>query len=120
LSIYITPNVENPHFNSPFGLGTNGRVLVNDQNSISDVESAIFDILVCPLGAKLGDPTFGIPSPLFSTVPLDTSGILQACQQLEPRATLTIDSISNVFNAAIQQMTVQVGAVGSPTETTTS
>ena len=117
---YTTVGISNPHFNSPFGLGTNGRVIVNEQNSISDVESAVLDIMLCPQGAKLGDPNFGIPWPLFQTIPLNTSGIYNAVTQQEPRATLTIEAMNNIWNAAQQQLTVQVGAVGSPTETTTS
>jgi hypothetical protein len=116
---YFT-SLENPHFNSLFALGANGRVLCNEQNSPDDVTAACLNLLLCPQGAKLGDPTFGVPPLLFQTIPLDTSGITQALATQEPRATTNITSVNNAFNAAIQQMTVQVGAVGSPTETTTS
>ncbi len=104
--------VTTPHFASPFTLAPSGRVIVNEQNSQEDVEDAVYNVVVCPQGAKLGDPSFGVPFLLFSNLPLDTGPTVAAIQRLEPRATVAIIQ-SAATNAGIENLMVNVSVAGS-------
>lgn len=81
------------HFVAPFALGADGKPLVCAQDSPQDIASSVYNIVVCPQGAKLSDPGFGIPDPLFHTIPLDTSQIQTAIEAQEPRAEISITQI---------------------------
>lgn len=78
-----------PHFAGPFQLKANGKPVVVQQDSPEDIASSLYNILLCPQGAKLDDPTFGIPTPLFGTFPLNWAPALAAVADLEPRAQTT-------------------------------
>lgn len=87
-----------PQFDVPFRIGKNGQVATVEQGSAEEVGAQIYNVIACPQGAKLNDPTFGIPSPLFAAMPLDTSGIANAVQAQVPGA--TIDVIQRALDAA--------------------
>ena len=78
-----------PHFQAPFSLGSNGKPIVVQQDSPEDIASCVSNIVVCPQGAKLDDPTFGVQVPLFGTFPTNFGPVLSAVQNLEPRASVT-------------------------------
>jgi phage baseplate assembly protein W len=107
--------ITTPQFDAPFRLDHDGQVATVEQGSPADVAACVYNIAVCPQGAKLGDPAFGVPSLLFNTIPLNTSGLLAALRKFEPRATLEITDVANAVNAAIQNLTVNVQVVGPPT-----
>lgn len=98
------------HFVAPFALGADGKPLVCAQDSPQDIASSVYNIVVCPQGAKLSDPGFGIPDPLFGRTPLDVSGIEAAIVAQEPRADLAVSAVADAVSAAIQHVTVSVGA----------
>lgn len=89
-----------PHFAGPFQFKANGKPVVVQQDSTEDVASSLYNILLCPQGAKLDDPTFGVPSPLFQTFPLNWTATLAAVAELEPRAqTTSLAQQLNTLNA---------------------
>lgn len=92
-----TNSVTLPHFAGPFQFMANGKPVVVQQDSTEDIASSLYNILICPQGAKLDDPTFGIPTPLFGTFPLNWSPALAAVADLEPRAQTT--SLAQSLNA---------------------
>jgi phage baseplate assembly protein W len=102
------------HCDAPFRLDVTGRPVYVEQDSPADVAACVYRILSCPQGAKPGDPDFGIPWPLFQTAPLNTQAILAAVQQIEPRADLSISEVADAFNAAIRDLTVNVGVTVQP------
>ncbi len=97
-----------PQFDNPFRLAANGTPIVVQQDSPADIAACVTNIVLCPVGAKHGDPTFGVPSLLFQTVPLQTDGVLAAIQRLEPRATTTISEVADFVNVAIRDVTIAV------------
>jgi hypothetical protein len=98
-----------PQFAAPFSVGDDGLVKTVEQNSVDDVAACVYNIITCPQGMKPGDPQFGIPWPLFQTVPLNTGAILSAVQRIEPRADVQISEVAVAFNAAIRDVQVRVG-----------
>jgi hypothetical protein len=100
------PNL--PHFDAAFRLGPNGKPVVVEQDSPQDVGQCVYDVLVCPEGAKLGDATFGVPSPLGSGLPLDLSSWTQALNRLEPRASYTVDQLLTLAQQGQDAVTVTV------------
>jgi hypothetical protein len=78
-----------PQFDAPFRLDTSGHPVMVEQDSSEEIGAAVYNIVICPQGAKLNDPTFGTPSPLFGNAPLDTTAIIKAVQAREPRANAT-------------------------------
>lgn len=88
-----------PHFASPFSLDATGKPVITEQDSTTDVESCVLNIVSCPLGGHLGDSHFGIPAVLFETIPIDPSPILAAIQEYEPRAlNLTAEDIGSILD----------------------
>ena len=83
-------SVQPPVFDAPFRLDQTGQVVVVEQDSPAEIGAAVYDVIVCPVGANIADPGFGIPSPIFASVPLDTTAIAAAVQALEPRASTTV------------------------------
>lgn len=104
-----------PQFDAPFRLDDNGLAVVVEQNSPSDVAACVYNVLTCPVGDKLGDPSFGVPSLLFSTVPLNTAGILAAIQRLEPRVAAMVSDTPDAVGQAVRDVLVQLGVQGTPT-----
>jgi hypothetical protein len=81
----LTNPVELPHFDWPARLDATGKFVVDEQNSTGDVASCVTNAVSCPPGALLGNPTFGVPSALFQTQPINMQPILTAVQAIEPR-----------------------------------
>jgi phage baseplate assembly protein W len=100
--------ITTPQLDAPFRLNADGTPATVQQNSIADVAACVYNILACPTGAKLGDPTFGTPSLLFQTVPVNTAAMVTAIQRLEPRATVEI--VADTLGAT-QDVTVNVASV---------
>jgi hypothetical protein len=77
-----------PTWDVPFRLNRDGTVAEVPQGSVNDVGNQIYNVLTCPQGAALNKPDFGIPSPLFGTVPLNLTGVVKAVQRLVPTASV--------------------------------
>src|ERR1035437_3878900 len=108
------------HFDAPFRLGVDGKPVMVAQNSPEEVGAAVYNILVCPQGAKLADPMFGMPSPLFQPTPLDLTAILRTLQRLEPRADYTLSDVPTLLDWSERNLTVTAQVPGLPTPTASS
>lgn len=87
-------------FAVPFALDpATGIPKVVEQDSPAEIGGAINNIMVCPEGAAVNNPNFGIPVPLFDLLDIDTAAIVAAIQTLEPRAT------TDVVQETIEQVT---------------
>lgn len=107
--------VTTPQFVAPFALDSSGVPIVCQQDSPADVASCVYNVVVCPPHAKLGDPNFGVPELLFQTIPLNTNAMMQAISKQEPRASLAIDAVNDAISAAIQNVSIRVAVQGVPT-----
>jgi hypothetical protein len=81
-----TPAVSVPHFQFPFVINGNSAAVV-EQDSYEEILSTVQVIVACEIGTCPELPTFGRPDLTFSQAPIDTSALLAAVQQWEPRAT---------------------------------
>lgn len=87
------PSVTIPHFNLPFTLVTSGSqqgAVVVEQDTLEEVFAAVTTAVQCPLGACKVFPNFGVPNMTFAQAPLDTSEMVAAIQEWEPRANADI------------------------------
>lgn len=113
-------NIDVPHFAVPFTISTqlNGTISadVNEQDSLEDILACVQTITVCPIGAWIDQPTFGIPSPVFANTPVGTTGITQALGTWEPRAATAASEFPDEFDAATRHINVNVTPV-SPDQT---
>lgn len=75
-----------PSFDAPFRIGPDGLVATVEQGSAADIGAQVYNVLICPQGAKLNDPGFGISSPLFDQMPIDGSGIEKSVMAQVPGA----------------------------------
>lgn len=90
-----------PQIDAPFRLDANGHIAVVQQDSQQDVGACLYNAVICPQGAKLNDPSFGIPLILFGTMPLDLSGVIAALQALDTRfSSLTAQQVLDALNDA--------------------
>ena len=62
--------IETPHIRTPFGRGSNGKVITVEQGSDEHVRSRCLTVLQCPPGARWARPEFGSPQQTFKGVPL--------------------------------------------------
>lgn len=81
-------NGSTPQWDSPFRINPDGLVAEVAQGSTEEIGGQIYNVLTCPQGAALSDPDFGIPTPLFGSLPLNTAAIVKAVQALVPGATV--------------------------------
>lgn len=91
----------------PFRLGDDGVPVTVPQDSPEEIGAAVLNVLVCPQGAKLADPGFGIPELLFQNVPLNLTGVLEAVRRLEPRADLSATQALSDVQRTVQAITGQ-------------
>lgn len=98
------PAVSVPHWQYPIrffvaGPGASLGVAAAEQDSLEEVFSDVQFVAACQQGACPELPTFGIPDPTFSQIPLDPSGIVAAIELWEPRATL--DAVSQALGGPL-------------------
>ena len=89
-----------------------GTLAVNadEQDSLNEILSAVAEITVCPMGAWVDRPSFGIPSQLFAQAPLDAGTVTQAIQRSEPRAVTVAQEYPDQFDAATRHLTIDVSS----------
>lgn len=110
-----TPSL--PHFDTTngFQFGADGKPVVCEQDSTTDVESCIINILECPLGGYLADATFGADVGLFTGLPLDPTQIVNAIDEWEPRAQgITIQDLSTILDQQRGEAVILVQAETGP------
>lgn len=65
-------------------------------------------IAATPRGAHLGDPTFGVTSPLFGPTPIDTALLAREIQQSDARLELTVTETTDLISAARRTLLVGI------------
>lgn len=109
-----------PHPNWPLAFETRPDGTVTyasvEQDTDAERKASAAVIAATPRGSHLGDPTFGVTTTLFETVPLDTDRLAREIQQSDPRLDLTVTETADMVNAARRTLTVRVGSAGAPGE----
>lgn len=91
-------SVERPHFALPFRF-TAGAAVVNEQDSVDEIEDCVLAIASYPIGSRIEKPAFGIPDQTFRQGGADPAVIAAAVNQWEPRAA-ALASVDNTSLAA--------------------
>jgi len=107
-------------FDAPFRFDSSGQPVVVAQGSPEDIGAQVYNTVVCPEGAKLGDPKFGVPLVLFGQAPLNTAPLLNGIRRVVPDADLSIAAVADRFDAAVQNVTILARATGSPVTTSSN
>lgn len=87
-----------------------------EQDSDEERKASAAVIAATPRGSHLGDPTFGVTTPLFEPVPLDTERLAREIAQSDPRLDVTVTETADTINAARRKLTAAVGRADTPTE----
>jgi phage baseplate assembly protein W len=103
-----------PHMSYPWRMVTqpDGTLAVNvdEQDSIDEILSCVQEIVVCPLGAWIDQPSFGMPSSVFAQAPVGTGGLTQAITRWEPRATAVAREYPDLVSRSIRNISVDVSS----------
>lgn len=114
--------IELPHPAWPLQFVTHadGAVTYADIEQDTDAERKATAAVIAstPRGSHLGDPTFGVTTPLFEQVPLDVDRMAREIQQSDPRLELTVAETADLVNAAKRILTVAVGRADTSGEET--
>lgn len=86
-----------PHLAYPVVIDADGA-LATTQGGLDEIAGCVRAILACPLGACPELPAFGIPDVTFQTAPPNLAAIMDAVQQLEPRAAMAMVTESMLDN----------------------
>lgn len=98
-----------PHFRFPFALSANGAsVVVDEQDSIREIESCENVIIRCPTGWREEKPDFGWPFPEFASAPIDTTALEAALRRFEPRGKARGFEYADAADAAVRHISVDV------------
>lgn len=92
-----------PHFQFPFRRGA-----VVEQDTVDHIMSCEAVIVSYPVGLRQDRPEFGWPWPELSTPPLDLGPLEQALRQFEPRGTATASQYTDLIQASMQHISVDV------------
>lgn len=80
-----------PQLDFPLYIGPDGTFGEVEQDSLDDVCNSVIILVSTRVGEREDLPTYGIPDPTFSQG-VDTSVIVDAIAEWEPRATVNITS----------------------------
>jgi hypothetical protein len=87
------------HLASPFAFAHTGVAETVPQDSAAELASCVLNICLCEEGFRQDLPSFGAPSLLFGTVPLDLAPFQRAIERWEPRAELTLEELEELIPA---------------------
>jgi hypothetical protein len=94
------PDVTIPHLAVPFSFaGPHNSARVNDQDSPDDIAACAEAVLRYQPGTRLALPGFGVSDQTFSREP-DLDEIEVALEEYEPRASATLDDVTDDLLAA--------------------
>jgi hypothetical protein len=104
-------DLDHPAWPLRFETRPNGTVtfaaVAQDTDAERKANAAV--IAATPRGAHLGDPAFGVTTPLFEAVPLDVERLAREIAQSDPRLDLTVTDTIDLLNAAARTLTVAIG-----------
>jgi phage baseplate assembly protein W len=112
--------IDTPHFAFPFRMSRNaageivGPVQCVQQDDDDEIMACEQMIAWTPLGSRTERPEFGWPWPMFGTIPVDPSPLVQALQTFEPRGPiLSAVEAADTIGAQARDITVQIGVPAS-------
>jgi hypothetical protein len=79
-----------PHLSFPLSFSATAGMVVDEQDSLSEILSCVRVIVECPIGGQPSDPTFGIPDLTFQNAPVNAGGVQRSIVSLEPRAATAV------------------------------
>lgn len=105
--------VDLPHFGWPIRLvtnpdGTSGFAVV-EQDTTPDLLASAAVIACTPRGHRDDDPSFGVTQLVFTQGPVDTGRLAAELQEADPRLDVTADETTQLTNAMVRNLTVNVG-----------
>jgi phage baseplate assembly protein W len=99
---------DRPHFEFPFRLGDDGKVVCVEQDTLEHIHSCESVIVRCPVGFRDDRPEFGWPFPEFQNIPIDTRGLEEALRTFEPRGRANAREYMEAADAAVRGISVDV------------
>jgi phage baseplate assembly protein W len=97
-----------PHFALPFRF-VGGAAAVVDQDTEEEIGQCVEVLVSTPVGSREEDlPEYGIADPTFDT-DLDTGAILDALEEWEPRAVVTLTDDDDALDELVRRAELTVG-----------
>jgi hypothetical protein len=96
-----------PHFALPFRFDA-GAAAVVEQDTTDEIMTCALAVLLCPVGARMELPAFGIPDPTFSEANVDAGVIAAALTTWEPRAQQVVESNPDALDDLVAHVTVRL------------
>jgi phage baseplate assembly protein W len=103
--------VDVPHFAFPLRLGRGGSFAVVEQDSVDDITQSVQVLLSTPVGSRIELPEYGVEALEFTTV-VDRASIVQAINDWEPRADVTVDDQLDSTDKLLRHIRVTVTSGG--------
>ena len=83
----------------------NGRLAIVEQDSQSNIAACVYAVLSYERGSRIEDPNFGIESPDFAQLPLDTAEWMEQIAAYEPRAEArTFQEVSDLLATVLVEV----------------
>lgn len=79
-------DVDTPHFSLPFRRNVNGKCVVNEQDSDSEIIDCVEVLLATERGSREEVPEYGHTDPVFRQGGVDLAALADAITRWEPRA----------------------------------
>jgi hypothetical protein len=102
--------IDCPHFDFPFRLGSDGHVIVVEQDDPKDVQNCVLAIALTLKGQRAELPDFGITDPTFQKQPIDLNALLAAITEQEPRAAALAEQAPDQFNQMMANVILQISS----------
>jgi hypothetical protein len=97
-----------PHFALPLRF-VNGAAVVVEQDTTDEILSCVLAIMLCPIGYRVELPTFGIPDPAFTQMPVNTAELELALDTWEPRSHEVARASTDPVDELMAHVLVRVG-----------
>jgi hypothetical protein len=110
---YQVPDWPLRFITNPDGTTTYASV---EQDTDAERKASAAVIAATPRGSHLGDPTFGVTSPLFDQAPVDVDRLAREISHSDPRLAVSAREAADLINAAKRILTVAAGRADTPTE----
>jgi phage baseplate assembly protein W len=101
-----------PHLAFPIRFAA-GYYVTDDQDTNSEVTTAVRNICAFERGTRIERPDFGISDPTLEVMPIDVDDIANAIAMWEPRAEAEIETIIDLNG--VETVNVKVGMPDSET-----
>jgi hypothetical protein len=96
-------SVRAPHWDLPIRL-EGGRIAMVEQDSPTEIANCVEVAARTPLGTRLEDPEFGVPSVVMQADEVDVDTLRAAVTNSEPRAAVIAERIKNPTDLRAQHV----------------